>query len=32
MRKLNYQVDVKGRDPGDVVYEWMLKKKFITKK
>ena len=30
MRKLNYQVDVKGRDPGDVVYEWMLMITFIT--
>lgn len=27
---LNYQVDVEGREPADVAYEWMLNEGLIT--
>lgn len=30
MRALNLQVDVDGRDPADVAFEWMVEKGFIT--
>jgi osmoprotectant transport system substrate-binding protein len=30
MRSLNLQVDVEGRDPADVAFEWMVDKRFIT--
>ncbi|KLU11529.1 glycine betaine ABC transporter substrate-binding protein [Kocuria sp. SM24M-10] len=30
MQELNRQVDVEGRDPADVAYEWMLSKGFIV--
>jgi len=30
MRALNLQVDVDGRDPADVAFDWMVEKGFIT--
>jgi osmoprotectant transport system substrate-binding protein len=31
LRKLNYEVDVAGREPADVAFEWMVRQGFITK-
>jgi osmoprotectant transport system substrate-binding protein len=30
MQELNRQVDVEGRDPADVAYEWMISEGFIV--
>ncbi|WP_424347355.1 glycine betaine ABC transporter substrate-binding protein [Kocuria sp. CH-021] len=30
MQELNRQVDVEGRDPADVAYEWMISEEFIV--
>ena len=32
MRSLNYQVDVEGRDPGDVAEEWMIEQGLIEER
>jgi osmoprotectant transport system substrate-binding protein len=31
MMRLNRQVDVEGREPADVAYDWMVQKGFITR-
>ena len=30
--KLNAQIDVEGREPADVAYEWLKKEGFVTDK
>lgn len=32
MQDLNYQVDVEGKDPGDVAFDWMADKGLVKKK
>jgi osmoprotectant transport system substrate-binding protein len=31
LQKLNYEVDVAGREPADVAFDWMVSKGFVTK-